>query len=41
MIKELVEKFQGQFNCLGENTGKYITFSVTTEREVKRTGKNG
>ena len=28
ILKDLVEKFEGQFNCLGENTKKYITFSV-------------
>ena len=38
--KELAEEFQGQFTCLGENTEKYITFSVPVEKEVKRIGKN-
>ena len=28
IIKELAEEFKGQFECLGENTKKYITFSV-------------
>ena len=28
IIKELAEEFKGQFKCLGENTEKYITFSV-------------
>ena len=28
IIKELAEEFEGQFKCLGENTEKYITFSV-------------
>ena len=32
-IKELAEKFQGQFECLGENTEKYITFSVPIKKE--------
>ena len=27
-IKELVKEFDGNFECLGENTEKYITFSV-------------
>ena len=31
IINELVEEFEGQFNCLGENNKKYITFSVPTE----------
>ena len=29
IIKELAKEFEGQFNCLGENTKKYITFSVS------------
>ena len=28
MIKDLVKEFEGNFECLGENTEKYITFSV-------------
>ena len=28
MINQLVEEFEGEFECLGENTEKYITFSV-------------
>ena len=28
IIKELAEEFEGQFECLGENAEKYITFSV-------------
>ena len=28
IIKELAEEFKGQFEYLGENTEKYITFSV-------------
>ena len=27
--------------CLGENTEKYITFSVPIEKEVTRIDKNG
>ena len=26
IIKELVKEFEGNFECLGENTEKYITF---------------
>ena len=33
IIKQLAEDFKGQFECLGENTGKYITFSVTVKKE--------
>ena len=28
IIKELAEEFEGQFEGLGENTEKYITFSL-------------
>ena len=28
IIKELVKEFEGNFDCLGENTEKYIPFSV-------------
>ena len=35
IIKELAEKFKGQFECLGENTEKYITFSVPIKKENK------
>ena len=33
IIKELAKEFKGQdFNCIGENTEKYITFSVPLEK---------
>ena len=32
MIKELAEEFKGQFECLGENTENYITFSVPIKK---------
>ena len=28
IIKQLVNEFEGKFDCLGENTGKHITFSA-------------
>ena len=28
IIKQLAKEFEVQFKCLGENTEKYITFSV-------------
>ena len=28
IIKRLATEFEGDFNCLGENTEKYKTFSV-------------
>ena len=33
IIKQLALKFNGQFECLGENTEKYITFSVPIKNE--------
>ena len=41
IIKELAEEFRKQFACLGENTEKYITFTVPREKEVTRIDKNG
>ena len=35
-MKELVEEFEGQFNHLGENIEKCISFSVPIEKEVMR-----
>ena len=34
IIKELAKEFEGQFECLGENTEKYITFSVPIKKEL-------
>ena len=36
IIKDLAEEFKKQFTCLGENTGKNITFSVPTQKGVTR-----
>ena len=33
VIKKLVKEFEGEFECLGENTEKYITFSVPFKKE--------
>ena len=41
IIKKLAEKFKKQFTCLGENTEKYITFTVPIEKEVTEIDKNG
>ena len=41
IIKDLAEEFKKQPFCSGENTEKYITFTVPIEREVTRTDKNG
>ena len=41
IIKELAEESKKQLTCLGENTEKYVTFSVPIEKEVTRFDKNG
>ena len=41
IIKELAEEFEGEFECLGENTEKYITFSVPIKTETTKKDKNG
>ena len=33
-MKELVKEFDVQFECLGQNTEKYVTFSVPTKKEL-------
>ena len=35
IIKELFKEFQGNFECLGENTEKYITFSVLVKKKIE------
>ena len=34
IIKELACEFEGNFECLGENTEKYITFSVPIKKKI-------
>ena len=34
IIKELAKESEGQFECLGENTEKFITFSVPIKKEL-------
>ena len=41
IIKELAEEYEKQFTCLGENTGKYIFFTIRIEKEVTKIDKNG
>ena len=41
IIKELAEEFEGEFERLGENTEKYITFSVPIKEEITKKDKNG
>ena len=40
IIKELAEEFEGEFECLGENTEKYITFPVPIKKEITKKNKN-
>ena len=35
IIKELVKEFDGNFDCFGENTEKYITFSVPLKKKIE------
>ena len=35
IIKELVKEFDGNFECLGENREKYITFSAPIKKNIK------
>ena len=35
IIKELVKEFEGNFECLGESTEKYITFSVPIKKKIE------
>ena len=41
IIKELPKEFENIFTCLGENTEKYITFTVPIENEVTGIDGNG
>ena len=35
IIKELLKEFKGNFECLGENTVKYITFSAPLKKKIE------
>ena len=39
IIKELVKEFEGNFECLDENTEKYITFSAPLKKKIKNKNK--
>ena len=41
IIKTLAEEFEGEFECLGENTEKYITFSVPINKKITKKYENG
>ena len=40
-IKELAKKIEGQFKCLGENTGKYKNHFSYNRKEIKKLIKMG
>ena len=35
IIKELMKEFEGNFECLGDNIEKYITFSVSIKKRIE------
>ena len=39
IIKQLAKDFNGYFSCIGENTEKYISFSVTFIKESANSNK--
>ena len=41
IIKELAEEFERPFKCLGENTEKYIAFSVPIKKQITKIDKDG
>ena len=41
IIKELAKEIEGQVECLGENTEKYITFSVQINKKKLKIDKDG
>ena len=41
LSKSLAEESNKQFTCLGENSEKFITFTVLIEKKVTRIDKNG
>ena len=41
IIQELAEEFKGQFECLGESTEKYITFSIPIKKQITKIDKDG
>ena len=41
IIKELAEEFEREYECLGENTEKYIAFSALIKKEITKINKDG
>ena len=37
----IIKEFEGEFECLGENTEKHITFSVPIKKEIRKKDKKG
>ena len=40
IIRQLAKEFEGNFDCLVENTEKYITFSVPIKKELNNNNNN-
>ena len=40
LIRELADEFDGELECLGENTEKYITFSVKVNKKIMKRDKD-
>ena len=41
IIKEIANRFEGEFTCVGKNTEKYKALAVPITKEVKRIDENG
>ena len=41
ITKELAEEFEGEFECLGGNIEKYITFSGAIKKRITKQDKDG
>ena len=41
IIKELAQEFEGEFECLGENTAKYTNFSLPIKKEITKIDRDG
>ena len=41
IIKELANEFDGELECLGENTEKYISFSVKVNKKTTKKDEDG
>ena len=39
ILNQLAIEFKGEFNCIGDNMEKYITFSVLTKKECNNNNK--